>query len=434
VAVLVASQAALLLVHDLSRRPVWTLALLAVGFGALAWSVLARPGGKLTPGGVVTVAVLLRIVLLPLPPTLSDDVLRYVWDGRVAGHGANPYALAPESDELEGLRDAEWRHVPHRDVETVYPPLALALFSIAAAAPRPVLAWKVLLVAIELAGCLLLLRLARRLGVPARRVALYAWNPLVTLEVAGMGHVDALGVTAVIATVWALEGRRAWAGLTAAAGVAAKLVPIFAVPLWARRAARPGRFAALTLGLVAAVLTPVLLSTGGVPPGWLRFGVSWEFNGPLFEPLWRLLDATRADDAIKSGLDRLKLWSGEHDFWNRFYPWVYPQWLAKLALGGLFAGWLVRIWRDRRAGAVEVTGRTFAALVVCSATVYPWYLLWMLPWAALTEQRAWLALSALILLSYLPQFGGPPLMPFVFLAIWIPFALLWWRHPKWSTD
>lgn len=433
-ALLLVAHLALLAAHDLARRPAWTLALLAAGFAALGWLVWARPRGGFTSLGILAVALLLRVILLPLPPTLSDDVLRYLWDGRVVNHGANPYALTPESEELAALRDAEWLHVPHRDVETVYPPLALALFSIAAALPRSVLAWKLLLVAVDLVGCGLLLRLAARLGVPARRVALYAWNPLVTLEVAGMGHVDAIGVTLVIATVWALERRRAWAAVSAAASVAAKLVPLIALPLWARRAPRPARFAALAAALVVAVLAPVFWFTGGVPPAWVRFGVSWEFDGPLFEPLWRGLDLAGADDAIKAGLDRLKLWSGAHDFWNGFYRWVYPQWLAKVVLAALLGGWLLRIWRDRRAAAAEVTGRTFAALVVCSATVYPWYLLWILPWAALADQRAWLALSGLILLSYLPQHGGPALIPFVFAAIWLPFALLWWRRPSWSID
>lgn len=433
-ALLLVAHLLLLALGDLAARPAWTLGVLALGFAALAWLVFAPPRGGFTPAGILAVAAVLRVALLPLAPTLSDDVLRYLWDGRVFNHGANPYALIPDAEALVELRDAEWRRVPHRDVETVYPPLALGLFSIAAAAPGSLWVWKALLVAVELAGCGLLMRLAASLGVPARRVVLYAWNPLVSLEVAGMGHVDALGVTLAIAAVWGLHRHRAWAGAAAAASVAAKLVPLVALPAWGRRAPRPGRFVALALGLVATVLAPVLWIGGGVPPGWVRFGVSWEFNGPIFEPLWRGLAALGADGAIKVGLERLKVWSGAHEFWNRFYPWVYPQWLAKVVLGALLAVWLARIWRDRRAGVVEVTGRTFGALLICSATVYPWYLLWILPWAALAEQRAWLALSGLALLSYLPQFGGPPLIPFVFLAIWLPFVALWWRYPAWSTD
>lgn len=406
--------------------------LLALAFAALGWTVLRC--GRLGAPLLLGVAVLLRLLLIPLPATLSDDVLRYLWDGKVIAAGFNPYALSPDAQELGDLRDAEWEVMPHRDVEAVYPPLALVFFSIAAALPRSLTVWKLMLVAVELLGCLVLLRLARRAGVGSRRVALYAWNPLVTLEVAGMGHVDALGVTLVLVTVWALAGRRGWAPAAAAGAVLAKLVPVLALATWARRASRPWRFALLSLGGIAVGLLPVIWATGGVPPGWVRFGVSWEFNGPLYEPLWRLLELVRLDGAIKVALDGMKSLTGAHEFWNRFYPWVYPQLLAKGVLGVLLAWLLWRVWRDRQARIEAVTGRTFAALVLCSATVYPWYLLWMLPWAALTLQRAWLALSALVLLSYLPQTTALPLMPWVFAAIWIPFFVLLWRHPSWSID
>ncbi len=429
---LIATHVGLLLVFDLAARPWITTALLAVGFTALAGVAL---GGGRQPGvlDVMVVATLLRVLLMPLPPTLSDDVLRYLWDGKVVANGLNPYALAPEAEELSELRDERWQRMPHREVKAVYPPLALVLFSIAAALPRSLLAWKLLLVAIELGGCALLLRWATDRGIGTRRLALYAWNPLVTLEIAGMGHVDGVGVALVIATVWALDRGARVSGVLAGGAVLAKLVPVVAVPVWWRRAPDAGRFAAGAAVVIALGLLPVWLSIGGPPPGWVQFGMSWEFNGPVYEPLWRVLDVAGVETAVKGGLDRLKLWTGEHDYWNQFYPHVYPKLLAKglLALG--LAGLLWRIWRSRSASTAELTGRTFGAVVLCSATVYPWYLLWTLPWAAVAGHRAWIALSGLILLSYLPQHAAVPLFPAVFPLIWVPFALLLARGGTWST-
>ena len=62
--------------------------------------------------------------------------------------------------------------------------------------------------------------------------------------------------------------------------------------------------------------------------------------------------------------------------------------------------------------------------VLCSATVYPWYLLWILPWAALCRQRAWLVLSALDPAELPAAALDVPLFPWYYLAIWAPFALL----------
>ncbi len=428
---LLATHAGLLWLHDLAGRPWWTLVLTLTAFAALVPLALGgarRLGVPLLLG----LAVVLRLLLVPLPPTLSDDVLRYLWDGKVVTNGSNPYALVPDAVELSGLRDERWERMPHRDVEAVYPPFALGLFSIAASAPRPEIAWKVLLVAVELVGAGFFLAWGRRRGIGDERLALYLWNPLVTLEVAGMGHVDGAGVALLMIGVWALDRRPVAAAVALAGAVLVKLVPLALLPFWARRAARRRSFVLTVVLLLAAVLVPLFASVGGAPPGWVRFGVSWEFNGPLYEPLWRGFDRVDADLLVKGGLDRLKSATGRHEFWNRFYPGVYPQLLAKgvLALGLCF--WLARLWRDRSASLAAVTGRSFAAVILFSATVYPWYLLWVLPWAAAALHPGWLLLTATIQLSYLPQHLALPLFPWLFSAIWIPPLVLSWRRGAWS--
>ena len=432
---LVVAHVGLLATWDLAARPVVMLAWLGAGALGLVYASrrLAR-GAAPGAAGVLLVAVVLRVLLLPLPPTLSEDSLRYLWDGKVAGAGSNPYLLEPDAPELEPLRDADWQRLPHRHVPTVYPPLAVAVFSIAARLPAPLLALKALLTAADLAACALLVSLARRRGLPRHRVVWYAWNPLVGLEVAGMGHVDALGVAAVVATVWLLATRPrrpAGAATTAAAAVLAKLVPLLALPAFARQSGRPWLFVLLCGGLVAVATLPVVVATGGVPPGLVAYGVQWEFNGPLWEPLWRLLDRLGSTAAVESVLDAIKQASGAHDFWNRFYPLNYPELLAKLLLAPGLGAVVLFAWRRR--DPVASAGILFGCLPLFSATVYPWYLLWALPWAALCRQPAWLALAALAPLSYIPQVTDVPLMPWVYLAIWLPFAALLVARPRWST-
>jgi hypothetical protein len=380
-------------------------------------------------------ALLLRLPLLPLPLTLSDDALRYLWDGRVAAAGFNPYRVAPDAETLAPLRNEAWWSMPHRKVPTVYPPLSVAAFSIAARLPFPMLAWKLLILGADLAGCALLLRLARRLGRPEASTVWYAWNPLVALECAGMAHLDALGVVALLATLLLLTRPRPAAAAVAAAaatGVMIKLVPLAALPMWARQSGRGLRTFGIASALLAAAFVPVLWTSGGAPPGLVRFAVSWEYNGPLFEPLWRLLEAAGLAPALARLLDAFKGWSGWYTLPNPLYPLLYPQLLAKglLAVGVVAA--VLRSLRER--DPVGGTGRLFGALLLLSATVYPWYLLWVLPLAALFRQTAWIALSALVLLSYLPQHTGVPLFPWVYAAIWIPFAALLVRERQpWSS-
>jgi hypothetical protein len=438
----VAASIAIAVAGDPARHLGWVLWSLGLGF---LWLVFAarrlERRGRVAAGGVLLVAALVRLPLIAVPPTLSDDVVRYLWDGRVAAAGFNPYRLAPEDPRLAPLRDDLWRRLPHRQVPTVYPPLAVAAFSIAARLPAPVTVWKAAVTAVDLGAVALLGALAAARGVSRARVALYAWNPLVALEVAGMGHVDALGVAAVVAAALLLTrrpggsgevagdarpgvatpGAAAAAAAVAAAGALGKLAPLAAIPVGARPCGRPARFALGAVGLAAAAAAPVVVAPG-LPSGAVTYGVSWEYNGPLYEPLWRAIDRLDLDGAVARTLERIEERTGHYRAFDRVYPWVYPQLLAKalLALGMAVA--LVRSLgaRDPLAGS----GRLFGTLLVFSATFYPWYLLWVLPWAALDRRPAWLALSALLPLAYLPQVTGMAQFPAIHLAIWGPFFLI----------
>jgi hypothetical protein len=192
--------------------------------------------------------------------------------------------------------------------------------------------------------------------------------------------------------------------------------------MWSRQSGRSPLFLITACLLLATAFLPVFLATGGPPPGLLAWGIRWEFDGPLFEPLWRLLDAVHLAPALAAGLDAYKLAHREFYRWNWIYPYLYPQLLAKLVLGLASAAAVAASLFER--DPIAGSGRLFARLLLLSATIYPWYALWVLPWAALARHRAWLALSGLLLLSYLPRGTDVPLLPWVFLAIWGPFAAL----------
>ena len=429
---LVLSLSALLWVYDLALRPGFGFSILVIA--ALSFAlVLWRLGNACVPSSVVLAgAVLLRLLALPLVPSLSNDIYRYLWDGKVTLAGFNPYLLAPDAEELSSLRDSVWQQVSHRQVETVYPPVALGLFSIATLLPSPLLALKCMLTAIDILSCLLLIRLVRARGDPLGRCIGYAWNPLVVVEVAGMGHVDALGVAPLLAGALLLEGARAMpkgrlaarsasAGALLALAVLSKLVPLLLLPAWARRA--PKRLFMLmvcALVLIVAIL-PFLPTVRGVPPGLVTYGVSWEFNGPVFEPLWRVLDALSLDRWIKSGLGQLESLTGLDEVLSPLYPFVYPQLLAKMLLVAGLLG--VVVVSSRRDDIVAAAFLVFAGLIVFSATVYPWYLIWVLPWAAALGRWPWLVLSSVAFSSYLPQFLGIPLMPWPYLMMWMPLVV-----------
>ena len=426
----------LLILFNLDDHLAGTLLLVAAGFLGilLAERQLRGQSGNSVLWLVLTVAVVLRGLLLPLPPSLSGDVERYVWDGRVLSGGFNPYELAPDAPELAPLRDSLWEDLEHRQVATVYPPLAETLFAISASLPASVYTLKTILVLLDLGTCALLWFLARKWSLPPERILWYAWNPLVTVEIAGMGHVDGLGVALVVlaTTLLALSPEKLGRASFAAAGaVLAKLVPVLAVPVWGRQSDRPGWFLVVTLALSFLGLLPVWISTGGVPPGLIEYGVSWEFNGPIFEPLWRVLDRLDLQSAVETGLDRLKETTGKHDFWNHLYPFNYPQLWAKAVLSlGLLAA---LIWSWRTTDTARSLGRVFGSILIFSATVYPWYALWVLALGRPAPASGLVGAVGLLFFSYVPQIWDVPLFPWVQALIWLPFVAVILVGVRWST-
>lgn len=445
---LLVAQIALLILWDPLRSGVLFLFIMACGFGGMAWAIRelgkdvsqSRGGRRLTLRRMLGVALLLRVLALPLPATLSDDIYRYVWDGTVVLAGFNPYAAAPDAEALAPLRDEIWEKTAHRGVETVYPPAAEGLFSIAAATPYPLTVLKALIAGLDLLGCAGLWALARSFDVGRARTLAYAWNPLVVLEGAGMGHIDAAGVAATVIAVLALlrlrhsassragRGRSVQAALAAAAGVLTKLVPVVALPLWILASGPHRTYTLLLLGVLAAAIVPVVVSTGGVPPGLVTYGISWEFNGPLFEPLYRSFAWLGVDAKLKALLEWVKHTVEIYEPLDRFYPFLYPQFLAKLVLAAGILVLVAQSLRERR-DPVRASGRLLRRALLFSATFYPWYLTWALPWAALEWRLSWLALAASMQLAYLPRLFGVDYFPWVYLAVWAPFAAVrGWEH------
>ena len=109
--------------------------------------------------------------------------------------------------------------------------------------------------------------------------------------------------------------------------------------------------------------------------------------------------------------------------WSTLYSYAYPQFLARLVLLVAAAVLWLRLWR-RRPDPVQTAFGAFGAVLLMSPTFYPWYLIWILPWAALTGARAVLVLSATLPLAYLPAVAGLPYFPWVYGAVWLPPLIL----------
>jgi len=384
---------------------------LALGGGT---AVLAA-GLRLVPrmqGGRVLLLVLVggalfRAVLVPTDPVLSDDVWHYLWDGRLAAAGVNPYAYPPSDPALTALRDDEvFPRLARPEAPTVYPPLSQVVFATTwRTGLRTPQGFKIVAVAADVGVAVLLAVALRQAGRDPRLVVAYAWHPLPILAFGHSGHGDSLVVLALVAAAMAWQRGRLWptgALMGVAAGV--KLIPLLLLPAFVRP--RDGGWSwrwalgvpAVALAVLALAYVPYL-DVGERVLGYVTGGYL-EREG--YETGRRFLLARVL------GLDGRVL-----------VAFVAP------AVVGL-------VLRSRRPAAARAAWILGAALVL--TTPYPWYAAPLVALAVLGAAGwAWGWFALALEVAYVSLFFGPP---GIRLAEWIRFpaalaitvaALLSWR-------
>lgn len=423
-----AGAASVALVRGTADRPLpqFTGRMLLAGAAALlgAW-LLAGSRHRLSILVLVVVAVAGRLVWIDTQPVREDDFYRYLWDGQVLRLGIDPYRYAPldvlatgafrqdreafrggelhDLDRLEALRDSSpearlvFSRISHAELPTIYPPLSLAVFSMAGAiAPFRLegLRWTFLL--FDLATIALLVSILHRAGRPVGWAALYAWQPLVAKEFVNSAHHDAVAVLALVTFLWLWQrGRLRWAAAALALSVLGKLFALALVPIYLASIGR--RKAAGALGVFAIVLALGYLPflSGHMLGSLPRFVSHWTFN----EGAFGLLRAVTGDPAAR-------------------------LLTAALVLGFVF--FRARGVESDFSSGARACGAVLAAIYLLSPVPHPWYATWFLPFLALFPFAPLLLLAALAPLYCLLFFAAENQLPGLGIAVrWAEYAPVW---------
>src|SRR3954464_7522446 len=321
----------------------------AAAAGAAYVAILARFWNEpAVPPKIVIAAILLalafRAPLVAPRVNFDSDMVRYVWDGRVQVHGFNPYHSVPSDPGMAALHTDETRRMPSARTRTPYPPGAQLFFRLVVSIHDSTRTMKLALVACDLLTILIVWRWLPLVGLPEWVVVAYAWNPLVVLEIAHSGHIDALGALWVVASAYWLTRRRpALASIGLVMAIATKLLPIVLLPLlWRRARIRDACAAAAFLGILYLLYT----KNGVLPFGAVPNVVAYiRFNGPLFKLIAAL---------------------------------ATPQGAAMVAVG---IGLAIAAWCRWRlpVSAPEAWAWPMAAALAGAPVIYPWYLLYFTP-------------------------------------------------------
>ncbi len=335
---------------------------------AALWLVRrATTGARVTAPLVVILlaAVVARLLLITATPTLSDDVERYRWDGRVQSAGIDPYAHPPNAPALAFLRGEGFANINFPALRTVYPPATELAFRVGTWLGPTLTAQKVVFVTAELVtfGALLFILVAR--GLSPLWVVAYAWHPLVILEIAGSGHNDALGIAFLWLGLAAWHGRqRLGATLAWSAAFLSKFASVILVPWWAfRQGFRRWLWVFVGVTALPLVLQPSAASA-------------------LFESLSAVSGRVESNASV---------------FLVLLGVFGSPA-VARVVSIGLWLGFL--FWWARR--EVDPARYLFLGLIVMavlSPVVHPWYLLWLIPCCCFWRVPAVMALTGTVVLA-----------------------------------
>ena len=359
---------------------------------------------------IVLVALASRLAFVAQAPTVSDDIYRYVWDGRIQAAGINPYRHAPADPALAAYRDrAIYPFINRKAVPTIYPPVAQAIFRAIYSLHRDSVAWtRIAFIGFDLLTIAVIAGLLSRLGLRPERVLLYAWHPLLILELGHSGHIDIVTICFLTLALRARLSDRPWrAGFLLACAALTKFYALIALPALLFQARRRDFRLPLALMVTMALAYLPFLSVGPAVFGYLGGYVQEEgiASGDRFYPL-----------AL------LKLWRGGT------LPALMPPWgLPPLGLAQLYAGGLLLVmgalalwcWLRPVASLRAIPARVlllFAVFIALATPTYPWYSLLALAFVPFVGKR--LLTVALVLVS-----GAG----FLYLQWWWPASGGWVR-------
>ncbi len=338
---------------------------------------------------IIGFGFLLRIGLLFAIPALSNDVYRFIWDGRLLVAGEDPFALRPsEWMTLSSLPIGINNHLQKKiysDNYTVYPPIHQVIFWLSAklswSLESAIILLKLVLILGEI-GLLLFFRKAKEFTIlNTRLLPLYALNPLVLLEISGNGHFEGLMTLFLLIGFWGLRKKKyGLGGIGFGLAIATKLLPLMLLP----------------------IVLKFIPKKGLVP----FFCMIIFLNIFLWFPLWQM-------GSLHHLMDSIWLYFESFEFnASLFYllKWIYPSGRIGLMTNSLTILLIAFLaLRQRKLDFIQLLRHAsliWILYLLNAAIVHPWYLIPVLVLSGLTKMNSGVIWTGLVYLSYSHYWGG----------------------------
>ena len=342
---------------------------------------------------IILAAIVTRIILLPAFPTLSDDIYRYLWDGRLILEGTSPFAFTPTALlEIKPSIDTHriYPLLNSPNYYSIYPPVSQFCFAMSAWLGSGLLSSTIIL-----KGCILIIEgsglwamfhlLKQNTPDYTKWFLLYALNPLLIIEIYGNVHLEGLAIGFALLSLLALHSKHSvYAGVLLALAVGAKLIPIVLFPYMWQQSNKSERsiFAVSFIATSFVLFLPILLTLdiGNFLVSLDLYFRKFEFNASVYY-------LQRAIGQWISGYNLIQ--------------YIGP-------INALLVLWLaLRMWLQNQVlnpvDSLKPVQSAFFILLVfylTTTTMHPWYAVYLIAFGVLIQNPVGVIWSSLIWLSY----------------------------------
>lgn len=296
---------------------------------------------------IISAGIIFRLTLFASDITTSDDVYRYVWEGKVIANGFNPYKNAPNAECYNHLHTKDYpQKVSFPNMPAIYPPYSQLIFTASyKLAGESFWGLKLFYLISEIGTMLLLLKLIHLKNKNPLNIIYYAWLPLPVLEFFGNVHLDPIGITFIVMFIYLIEKNKYYSGSAALAiAFLAKLYPLFLFPLLLKKLNfKQFIVSGLIFTSVCIIFyLPFIDKELSVLKFLSNYLTNWQFNGSVFSLFKEIFNSRIARYICTGGLV-ISIIAISY-YYKNFFNAVYG---------------------------------IFLAIVIFATTLYPWYLGWL---------------------------------------------------------
>jgi hypothetical protein len=336
---------------------------------------------------------------------LSDDVYRYVWEGKTLASGYSPYIISPDDMKHSNLADSSiYPKINHPYLPTIYPPLSQFLFVVAYLIDNDgINGFKILSFFFEIISLWLVLLFVKTARLPDWTYLIYLLSPLILIEFLLSNHLDILGLPFfLVALIFLLQSRpRSFVvGVFLALAILVKLYLLFFIPFifFHFKGRDRVKFTISTLVTLILFYLPFILISGLDLFGSLgAYLTDWQYNGSIFLLFKQFLPITTA---------------------------------RILCLIIFLLGSIVILFHSKlRSRVMLQMFSIFGLFVIVSPMIFNWYMVWLIPFIIYYRNLPFLILSGTAMVSYhvlIGYYDNGEWSEYVILKIWnyLPFYLI----------